>query len=66
MVQRVIAPPLRERSERQHARHESHRVIQRARREERTVRAVVHEDERPHEEARGGNASTSATSRDTR
>ena len=53
MVQRVVAPPLGKRRQREHAGDESHRVGQRAGREERPVGAVVHDDERAHQQPGG-------------
>src|SRR6185503_2920024 len=53
MMQRVIVPPMSERRQRHDAGQKSDDVIEPARREERTVRAVVHENERADEPAGG-------------
>ena len=50
-MQRMIASPLREWRQRDHASQKSDCLVQGSRTEERAMSAVVHENERPHEEA---------------
>ena len=49
-MQGVVAAPLRNGCQRDDAGEPSNGVVESARREKRSVRAIVHDDERPHEE----------------
>jgi len=52
VVQRVLTPPVLERHQRENTGHVPDDLIPPPRRDERAVGAVVHEDERPHEQGR--------------
>ena len=56
VMQRVIAPPLREGRERDRTGEEANDLVRATRGHERSVSAVVHDNERAHEESRGGNS----------